>query len=120
MKKTKIQTNDFTFYFRQHPESLIQRNSSFSLTNSFSQKNSPSAPSTLNQRKAKGSPTHFLSLPLRSHLLKQRVSLFQEQLIQNTNVDTRACMPLMKLHLTLWVLRLESDEAIKAFGKFFI
>ena len=58
-------------------------------------------------------PTHFVSIPLRSVQLAERVEELMETLHKDYGIDTSLYMPVKKLHLTLQVCKLFSEEQLR-------
>ena len=58
-------------------------------------------------------PTHFVSIPLRSVQLAERVEELMETLHKDYGIDTSLYMPVKKLHLTLQVCKLFSEEQVR-------
>ena len=58
-------------------------------------------------------PTHFISIPLKSKEFIQKVDEFIEFASSTTNVDPMAFMGSSRMHLTLFVLSLDSQEKLE-------
>ena len=58
-------------------------------------------------------PTHFISIPLRGHVFKERVASIQNQFLQNEWVLHDSIVHVSRLHLTLFVLCLEDEDQLQ-------